>query len=145
MSTSVYRHLFTSDGRPTSWIGSCCTVAASSACCRCRPLNSAAESPHIALVFYYHASTLAKEVEFMWGRKRSSVTALFHANRWAIFLWAVQEITSLIPLKTLSVSSHMSLVAKISLINKSTEVLGSPRPFKHITHYIFAISIQLAA
>ncbi|EMD39647.1 hypothetical protein CERSUDRAFT_121870 [Gelatoporia subvermispora B] len=78
------KHLFTSDGRPTSWIGSCCTVAAST------------------LIFYYHASTLAKEVEFMWGRKRSSVTALFHVNRWAILLWAVQEITSLIPLKTLS-------------------------------------------
>ncbi|OCH90431.1 hypothetical protein OBBRIDRAFT_754960 [Obba rivulosa] len=67
-----------------NWIGSCCTVAAST------------------MVFYHHISTLAQEIELIWGRKWSSVTMLFHLNRWAIFVWAVQEITSLIPLKTLS-------------------------------------------
>lgn len=44
---------------------------------------------HEAIIFYDYVSTLPREVEFMWGRKLSSVTLLFYANRWATLVWAV--------------------------------------------------------
>ncbi|OCH91746.1 hypothetical protein OBBRIDRAFT_774647 [Obba rivulosa] len=36
--------------------------------------------------------TLSYEVELIWGRKWSSVTLLFHLNRWTTFIWAVQQL-----------------------------------------------------
>ncbi|EMD39440.1 hypothetical protein CERSUDRAFT_71362 [Gelatoporia subvermispora B] len=43
----------------------------------------------LAVVVYDHLSTWAREYEFIWGRKFSSVTLLFHLNRWSIFAWAL--------------------------------------------------------
>ncbi|EMD37433.1 hypothetical protein CERSUDRAFT_65109 [Gelatoporia subvermispora B] len=58
----------------SDWISTCCTVATS------------------VLVFYDHIMTLPREIDLIWGRKWSSVTILFHFNRWAIFVWAVQQL-----------------------------------------------------
>ncbi|EMD39436.1 hypothetical protein CERSUDRAFT_71359 [Gelatoporia subvermispora B] len=41
------------------------------------------------IVIYDHLTTLAREHEFMWCRKLSSVTLLFYLNRWTIFVWAL--------------------------------------------------------
>ncbi|OCH84185.1 hypothetical protein OBBRIDRAFT_839898 [Obba rivulosa] len=42
-----------------------------------------------ALVFYDYASTMSREVQFMWRRPVSIVTVLFLMNRWAMLMWAV--------------------------------------------------------
>ncbi|EMD39646.1 hypothetical protein CERSUDRAFT_81028 [Gelatoporia subvermispora B] len=44
-----------------------------------------------ALVFYDHATTISREVDYIWGRKLNSVTLLFHLNRWTLFAWAISE------------------------------------------------------
>ncbi|EMD35280.1 hypothetical protein CERSUDRAFT_85296 [Gelatoporia subvermispora B] len=61
-----------------SWIESCLTVAG------------------IALVFYDHIMTISHEMEFIWNRKLSCVTLLFHLTRWASFVWAILQVASLI-------------------------------------------------
>ncbi|OCH84034.1 hypothetical protein OBBRIDRAFT_742282, partial [Obba rivulosa] len=60
--------------------------------------------------FYDHACTLSREVELIWGRKLSSVTVLFHLNRWTIFLWAVMNLFGLESLATLTASSCNPIV-----------------------------------
>ncbi|EMD39442.1 hypothetical protein CERSUDRAFT_71364 [Gelatoporia subvermispora B] len=44
------------------------------------------------IVIYDHLTTLAREHEFMWGRKFSSVTLLFCLNRWTTFIWALTDL-----------------------------------------------------
>ncbi|OCH92745.1 hypothetical protein OBBRIDRAFT_702106, partial [Obba rivulosa] len=46
------------------------------------------------LVFYDHIITSSSEIELMWGRRFTSVTVLFHLNRWVIFFWAVLGLSS---------------------------------------------------
>ncbi|EMD39208.1 hypothetical protein CERSUDRAFT_93255 [Gelatoporia subvermispora B] len=53
------------------------------------------------LVFYYHATSLSSEIEYIWGRKLSSVTMLFYLNRWTTFAWAVLHMSNFVPLVTL--------------------------------------------
>ncbi|OCH87918.1 hypothetical protein OBBRIDRAFT_836984 [Obba rivulosa] len=55
----------------SEWIENCCNVA--SAC----------------LVFYDHFATLGREIDLMWNRRLSSVTLLFHFNRWATLIWVI--------------------------------------------------------
>ncbi|OCH87873.1 hypothetical protein OBBRIDRAFT_735475, partial [Obba rivulosa] len=49
-----------------------------------------ARSP-VALVLFHHATTVPQEIQLIWGRKWTSVTLLFYANRWATFAWALMS------------------------------------------------------
>ncbi|OCH84348.1 hypothetical protein OBBRIDRAFT_695061, partial [Obba rivulosa] len=42
--------------------------------------------------FYDQLSMLVQEVDFIWGRKPSSVTMLYHLNRWMIGIWAILQL-----------------------------------------------------
>ncbi|EMD41259.1 hypothetical protein CERSUDRAFT_78919, partial [Gelatoporia subvermispora B] len=46
------------------------------------------------LVLYDHSCSLSQEVKVIWGRKWSSVTLLYHLNRWGIFAWALLQALS---------------------------------------------------
>ncbi|EMD39649.1 hypothetical protein CERSUDRAFT_92143 [Gelatoporia subvermispora B] len=52
-------------------------------------VNNCGNMAACVLVLYDHLTTLSQEVEFIWGRQFSSVTLLYHLNRWTIFVWAV--------------------------------------------------------
>ncbi|EMD33636.1 hypothetical protein CERSUDRAFT_67814 [Gelatoporia subvermispora B] len=45
-----------------------------------------------ALITYDHLSTLSREVNLIWSQKLSSVTILFHINRWVIFMWGILNV-----------------------------------------------------
>ncbi|OCH87052.1 hypothetical protein OBBRIDRAFT_736855, partial [Obba rivulosa] len=45
------------------------------------------------LVLYDHATTLSREIEFIWRRQWNSVTLLYYLNRWTTFIWAVEQLT----------------------------------------------------
>ncbi|OCH91904.1 hypothetical protein OBBRIDRAFT_487305 [Obba rivulosa] len=55
----------------TTFVQNCCFVAAAS------------------LVVYDHITTFSHEMQYIWGRKWNSVTALFHLNRWLILVYTV--------------------------------------------------------
>ncbi|OCH84468.1 hypothetical protein OBBRIDRAFT_864607 [Obba rivulosa] len=68
-------------------------------------------------VFYDHISTVAREAAFIWGRKCSSVTVLFHLNRWTIFIWAALGLFNFISLTTASLTySHLQIPTAFSAI-----------------------------
>ncbi|OCH88353.1 hypothetical protein OBBRIDRAFT_92438 [Obba rivulosa] len=71
----------------SDFIESCCTVAT------------------CVLVLYDYSTTFSREVELIWGRKRTSVTVLFHLNRCTVFVWAVLQAASFLSLATLPVSA----------------------------------------
>ncbi|OCH93585.1 hypothetical protein OBBRIDRAFT_790108 [Obba rivulosa] len=69
----------------TNFVTACCVLAPS------------------VLVIYDHIMTLPREVELIWGRQWTSVTFLYHLNRWTIFIWAMFEFTGFIQIDTLPV------------------------------------------
>ncbi|OCH88700.1 hypothetical protein OBBRIDRAFT_733874, partial [Obba rivulosa] len=54
--------------------------------------------------FYDHIITFSSEIELIWGRRFTSVTLIFHLNRWLIFLWAVIGLSSFHSLGALHVT-----------------------------------------
>lgn len=44
---------------------------------------------HQAIVFYDYISNLPREIELIWGRGFSTVTLMYHLNRWLTLAWAV--------------------------------------------------------
>ncbi|EMD37429.1 hypothetical protein CERSUDRAFT_123397 [Gelatoporia subvermispora B] len=50
------------------------------------------------VIVYDHFITFSNEVRLIWGRKLSSVTLLFYANRWAALVWALLQICVLFEL-----------------------------------------------
>ncbi|OCH84820.1 hypothetical protein OBBRIDRAFT_763771 [Obba rivulosa] len=54
------------------------------------------------LAFFDHASTVTREIELIWSQKFSAVALLFHLNRWALFLWAINNLSiDFLPLATI--------------------------------------------
>ncbi|EMD33169.1 hypothetical protein CERSUDRAFT_98766 [Gelatoporia subvermispora B] len=69
----------------SSFVSNCCSVASS------------------AFVLYDFILTTSQEVEFMWGRKWSSVTLLYQLNKWATIVWAVEQFpATFVPFSTVS-------------------------------------------
>ncbi|OCH91636.1 hypothetical protein OBBRIDRAFT_728430, partial [Obba rivulosa] len=67
-----------------------------------------------ALVFYDHARTSGREFDLIWGRKHSSVTILFHVNRWVTFAWAILNVAGFWPFPTISVTFSVIRIFAIS-------------------------------
>lgn len=61
-----------------------------------------------AFVLYDHMCTLSREIELVWGRRLTSVTLLFHLNRWAILVWGILNTLDFVPLAALPVSKVLS-------------------------------------
>ncbi|OCH91589.1 hypothetical protein OBBRIDRAFT_792065 [Obba rivulosa] len=84
-----------------TWIQQCSVVAGS------------------ALVLYDHLSTLFCEFQVIWTRRNSSVTILFHLNRWLILAWAVLQITNsflpLLPLPSCAAANHLNNAVSLLL------------------------------
>ncbi|OCH87296.1 hypothetical protein OBBRIDRAFT_827808 [Obba rivulosa] len=83
------------------------------------------------LVLHDHMCSLWQEVEFMWGRKWTSVTVLFYLNRWGIFVWALLQVVLMINKTTSSSSSCMILgffqVAIITLLDVTWAAFSAVR------------------
>ncbi|OCH92600.1 hypothetical protein OBBRIDRAFT_726501, partial [Obba rivulosa] len=56
-----------------------------------------------AIVFWDHLGSISKEIQFMWRRSFSIVTLLFYLNRWMTFVWAVFNVTNILPLAKIAV------------------------------------------
>ncbi|OCH89116.1 hypothetical protein OBBRIDRAFT_37434 [Obba rivulosa] len=57
----------------------------------------------VAFVLYEHISTIADEVQFVWGSRISSTVLLFHLNRWLILLWALALLLTFLPANTIPI------------------------------------------
>ncbi|OCH91388.1 hypothetical protein OBBRIDRAFT_834254 [Obba rivulosa] len=70
----------------------------------------------VCLIFYDYALTFTSEVELIWGRRLTSVTLLFHLNRWITFAWTACGLLTLDPAgPTHAFSFFMRLPACIGL------------------------------
>ncbi|EMD35272.1 hypothetical protein CERSUDRAFT_85283 [Gelatoporia subvermispora B] len=65
------------------------------------------------IVLFDHLETIPSEVEVIWRRKFSSVTLLFHFNRWTIFTWAALQFVGFVPWTTFPVCFGMETLGRI--------------------------------
>ncbi|EMD38314.1 hypothetical protein CERSUDRAFT_64576 [Gelatoporia subvermispora B] len=65
------------------------------------------------MILFDHALSLGQEVRVMRGRNISSVTLLFHVNRWLTFIYALTGILFLVNWNVLPVSSTISALSDV--------------------------------
>ncbi|OCH89118.1 hypothetical protein OBBRIDRAFT_826730 [Obba rivulosa] len=75
----------------SNYVETCCVLAA------------------IAITIQEHITTVADEVEFVWGRRISSSVLLFHLNRWLILLWAFATLLAFPSVSTVPVCIAQNL------------------------------------
>ncbi|OCH92644.1 hypothetical protein OBBRIDRAFT_423876 [Obba rivulosa] len=67
-------------------------------------ISSLASLAGSAIVFHDHLITVSQEVQFVWGRRWTSVNLLFYLNRWITLLWACLNVAILFPMVSPNVS-----------------------------------------
>ncbi|OCH84187.1 hypothetical protein OBBRIDRAFT_742018, partial [Obba rivulosa] len=58
---------------------------------------------------YDHLRTLPREVRFIWQRRSSVVSLLFHLNRWGIIVWSAVNVAGVfVKLRSLKHSTNVN-------------------------------------
>ncbi|OCH88097.1 hypothetical protein OBBRIDRAFT_735073, partial [Obba rivulosa] len=102
-----------------------------------------------ALVIYDHLATLSRELDWIWNRKFTSVTLLFHLNRWTILLYTILNIVGeFLPITSLSLrwSQRLRLSARSFLFTlwavfSAVRMYALSRGDWRLTLAVFALSM----